>query len=147
MGIQANMDKVVAGLQAVNNRNLLGFTSLLEPGFKLFLMVKPELLMPKGQVSTPEGFAKYLNMLYTAFPKGNFAQKKITANGNMVYQELMLLGVHEGILELPSGVALPATGLKVKLPIEVFHTFNIQGGFICSTGYVNLLDIMHQFKH
>ena len=147
MGTQENMDKIVAGLMAVNNRDLKGFTSFLEPGFKLYLMVKPELLMPKGQVDTPEGFASYLEMLYTAFPNGYFAQKKIQANGNMVYQEIMLLGVHNGALELPSGIVLPATGLKVKLPIEVFHTFNNQGGFVSSTGYVNLLDIMNQLKN
>jgi hypothetical protein len=42
---------------------------------------------------------------------------------------------------------MPPTGLKIRLPVEVFHTFNNQGGFVSSTGYVNLLDIMKQFKN
>jgi predicted ester cyclase len=143
---QENIAKVTAGFVAVNNRDIPAFVALLEPDFKLFLIVKPERLMPQGQVSGPEGFAKYLEMLYTAFSDVVFDQQGITANGNMVYQQLVVRGKHTGPLTLPNGITLPATKLKVNLPTEVFHTFNEQGGFVSSTGYANLMDIMKQFK-
>lgn len=145
MSAQDNLNKVVAGLTAVNNHDVASFMRLLEPGFKLYLIVKPERLTPKGQVSDPQGFGAYLNMLYTAFPDVNFKQEGIRASGNMVYQELIILGTHNGPLELPNGTIVPATGFKVHIPTEVFHTFNDQGGFISSTGYVNLLDLVKQF--
>ncbi len=65
----------------------------------------------------------------------------------MVYQEFVILGTHSGPLLLPNGVRLPPTGMKIRLPVEVFHTFNSEGGFVSSTGYANLLDIMKQFKN
>ena len=146
MTTQDNIDKVTAGFAAVNNRDIPAFIALLEPDFKLFLIVKPERLMPQGQVSGPDGFAKYLEMLYTAFSDVVFDQQSITANGNMVYQQLVVRGKHTGPLMLPNGIQLPPTKLKVNLPTEVFHTFNEQGGFVSSTGYANLMDIMKQFK-
>jgi hypothetical protein len=86
-------------------------------------------------------------MLYTAFSDVVFHQESVQAQGNMVHQQFLILGKHTGPLQLPNGLQIPPTGLKIRLPIEVFHTFNIQGGFISSTGYVNLLDIMKQFKN
>ncbi len=139
------MRKVEAGLAAVNARDVAGFIRLLEPGFKLYLIVKPEQLMPQGQISGPEGFASYLNMLYTAFPDVHLQQESLKANGNIVHQELVIQGRHSGALVLPNGKVLPPTGLRVQIPTEVFHTFNDQGGFVSSTGYANLLDIMRQF--
>jgi predicted ester cyclase len=146
MTTQENINKVLAGLDAVNRRDLAGFMSLLEPDFKLFLILKPERLLPQGKVSGPEGFAAYLNMLYTAFTDAEFKQKSVQANGNMVHQEFVILGRHSGALVLPTGITIPPTGRKINLPIEVFHTFNDRGGFISSTGYANLLDILKQFK-
>jgi predicted ester cyclase len=146
MTAEDNKNKVLAGTFAVNNRDIEGFTRLLEPGFKLFLIVKPEKLLPHGKVSGPEAFATYLDMLYTAFSDVVFQQESLQAQGNMVHQEFLIIGKHTGPLQLPNGVTLPPTGLKIRLPIEVFHTFNNQGGFISSTGYANLLDVMKQFK-
>ncbi len=146
MSAQDNLNKVVAGLAAVNAHDLAGFMQILDPGFKLYLIVKPERLMPKGQVSSPQGFGTYLHMLYTALPDLQFQQVGIRANGNMVYQELIILGTHNGPLELPNGSMVNPTGIRVKLPAEVYHTFNDHGGFISSTGYVNLLDVMKQFN-
>lgn len=145
MSTQDNMRKVEAGLAAVNRRDVAGFIRLLEPGFKLYLIVKPEQLMPQGQISGPEGFAAYLNMLYSAFPDVHLQQESLKASGNIVHQELVIHGRHSGPLVLPNGRVLPPTGLRVRIPTEVFHTFNDQGGFISSTGYANLLDIMKQF--
>jgi predicted ester cyclase len=147
MTAEDNKNKILAGTEAVNNRDIQGFIRLLEPGFKLFLIVKPEQLLPEGRVSGPEGFATYLHMLYTAFSNVVFQQQNVQAQGNMVHQEFLILGKHTGPLMLPNGLQIPPTGLKIQLPIEVFHSFNTQGGFISSTGYVNLLDIMKQFKN
>ena len=140
------MDRVTAGLTAVNNHDVDGFVRLLEPGFKLFLIVKPEQFMPQGNINGTDGFAEYLHMLYGAFEDLRFEQKSLSANGNMVYQELLTLGKHSGPLHLPNGLEIPPTKLKIHLQTEVFHTFNSQGGFISSTGYVNLVEIMKQFK-
>ncbi len=145
MSAQGNLNKVVAGLTAVNNRDVAGFLRMLESGFKLYLIVKPEQLMAQGQISSPQGFGTYLQMLYAAFPDLCFQQVGIRANGNMVYQELIILGTHQGPLELPNGTLMNATGIRVHIPAEVYHTFDDQGGFISSTGYINLLDIMKQF--
>ena len=147
MTAEDNKNKILAGTAAVNNRDIEGFTRLLEPGFKLFLIVKPEQLLPQGRVSGPEGFATYLNMLYTAFSDVVFHQESVQAQGNMVHQEFLIIGKHTGPLLLPNGIQMPPTGIKIRLPVEVFHTFNNQGGFVSSTGYVNLLDLMKQFKN
>lgn len=146
MTTQENINKVLAGFAAVNNRDIQSFVKLLEPGFKLYLIVKPERLMPQGQISGPEGFATYLSMLYGAFSNVKFEQRAIQASGNMVYQDLLVLGKHTGPLALPNGLTVPPTGLKIRFPTEVFHTFNNEGGFISSTGYANLIDIMKQFR-
>jgi predicted ester cyclase len=147
MTAQDNLNRVLAGLTAVNNRDVQGFVDLLEPDFKLYLILKPEQLLPQGRVSGPEGFATYLNMLYTAFSDVVFKQVGIQANGNMVHQEFIILGRHNGPLVLPTGITIPPTGRKINLPIEVFHTFSEQGAFISSTGYANLLDVLKQFRN
>lgn len=144
LSAQDNINKVEAGLTAVNNHDVAGFVRLLEPEFKLYLIIKPEHLMPQGQISGPEGFATYLNMLYTALPDVNLRQDSIQAAGNLVHQELVILGRHSGPIELPNGRVLLPTGLRVQMPTEVFHTFTDQGGFVSSTGYANLLDVMKQ---
>ena len=147
MTAEDNKKKILAGTAAVNNRDVEGFMRILEPGFKLYLIVKPERLLPQGKVSGAEGFGTYLNMLYTAFSDMVFQQMSVQAQGNMVHQEFLIIGKHTGSLSLPNGVVLPPTGFKIRLPVEVFHTFNNEGGFVSSTGYVNLLDIMKQFKN
>jgi predicted ester cyclase len=147
MGAEENKKKILDGLKAVNERDVEGFIRLLEPGFKLYLITKPEQLLPPGSISGAEGFGTYLNMLYTAFSDIDFWQVKIEAHGNMVHQEFVIIGQHTGPLQLPNGMKLPPTGFKIRLPVEVFHTFNNEGGFVSSTGYVNLLDIMKQFKN
>jgi len=143
---QDNLDKVVAGLEAVNKRDIESFVLLLGPDFKLYLIVKPERLLPTGKVSGPEGFAGYLKMLFTAFSDVVFEQTNLQANGNMVHKEFLIRGKHDGPLELPNGITIPPTRRKIRLPVEVFHTFNEQGDYINATGYANLLDIMKQFK-
>jgi predicted ester cyclase len=147
MSAEDNEKKIMAGTIAVNNRDIQGFIRLLEPGFKLHLIVKPEKLLPQGRVSGPEGFSAYLYMLYSAFSDIIFQQVSLHALGNIVHQEFLIIGRHTGRLFLPSGIQLPPTGFKIRLPIEVFHTFNDQGGFISSTGYANLLDVLKQFKN
>ena len=146
MTAEDNKKKILAGTVAVNNRDVEGFIQLLEPGFILYLIVKPERLLPQGKFSGAEGFSTYLGMLYTAFSDIVFQQETVEAQGNMVHQEFLIVGKHTGPLLLPNGVELPPTGFKIRLPIEVFHTFNAEGGFISSTGYANLLDIIKQFK-
>ncbi len=146
MSADNNVKKVEAGLAAVNAQDIDGFISLLEPGFKLYLLVKPELLMPQGQKSGPEAFRKYLGMLYNAFPNFFAEQTNIRGSGHMVHQELVIHGTHMGTLILPNGMRIPPTGLRIQFPCEVFHTFNAAGGFASSTGYVNLLDMVKQFK-
>ncbi len=146
MSVEDNKQKILAGTEAVNQHDIEGFLRLLEPGFKLYLIVKPEKLLPQGRVSGPEGFGAYLQMLYTAFSDVVFQQLRLDAQGHMVYQEFIILGKHNGQLELPNGMVIPATKLNIRLPVEVFHTFNEKGGFINSTGYVNLMDIVKQFK-
>jgi predicted ester cyclase len=136
----------MAGLTAVNKRNINKFVQLIEPDFKLHLIIKPERLLPQGQFSGRKDFVAYLTMLYNAFSDIHFEQENLNANGNMVYQQLRVIGTHTGPLVLPNGVELPATRLKIRMPTEVFHTFNNEGGFISSTGYANLMDIMQQFK-
>lgn len=147
MTAEDNKKKILAGTTAVNNRDIEGFTRLLAPGFKLYLIVKPEKLLPHGKVSGPEGFSTYLGMLYTAFSDVVFQQESVQAQGNMVHQEFLIIGKHTGPLLLPNGMVLPPTRLKIRLPIEVFHTFNNMGEFVSSTGYANLMDIMKQFKN
>jgi len=147
MSAEDNKKKILAGTIAVNNRDIEGFVRLLEPGFKLFLIVKPENLLPSGKVSDPSGFSTYLGMLYKAFGDVVFQQQSIQAQGNMVHQDFLIIGQHSGPLTLPNGMEIPPTGIHIRLPVEVFHTFNDKGGFISSTGYANLLDIMKQFKY
>jgi predicted ester cyclase len=146
MAEKENIAKIETGLAAVNARDVAGFTRLLEPGFKLHLLIKPEQLMPHGQKSGADAFADYLNMLYTAFPDFHIEQVNIRAGGNMVHQEVKIHGAQRGPLALPNGITLPPSGMQVNIPVEVFHTFNASGGFIGSTGYVNLLDIARQFR-
>ena len=146
MSANDNIKKIEAGVAAVNARDMNRFVQLLEPGFKLHLLVKPEQLMPQGEKSKPEAFRAYLEMLYGAFPDFHVEQINIRGNGNMVHQELVIHGTHTGTLNLPNGTHIPPTRLRIKIPCEVFHTFNAAGGFIASTGYVSLLDILKQFK-
>ena len=146
MTTQENMDKVLAGLDAVNRRDIKAFVSLLSPDFKLYLIVKPERLLPQGQISGGDGFATYLRMLYAAFTDVIFEQKHLQANGNMVHQEFLIRGKHNGPLQLPNGVTIPPTNRKVHLNVEVFHNFNDQGEYVSATGYANLVDIMKQFN-
>jgi predicted ester cyclase len=146
MAEQDNIRKVEAGVTAVNARDMDGFVRLLEPGFKLHLLVKPEQLMPQGQKSQPEAFREYLEMLYEAFPDFKVEQTGIRGSGNMVHQELFIHGTHTGTLNLPNGTRIPPTRLRIRIPCEVFHTFNAAGGFIASTGYVSLLDLAKQFR-
>jgi predicted ester cyclase len=142
-----NLAKVTAGLTAVNKRDIDRVVQLIEPDFKLHLILKPEQLLPQGQLSGRDGFATYLAMLYKAFSDMRFEQENLNANGNMVYQQLRVIGTHTGPLVLPTGIELQATRLKVRMPAEVFHTFNSEGGFVSSTGYANVIDIMQQFKN
>ena len=146
MSTQDNMSKVTAGLTAVNTQDVDGFVRLLEPGFKLFLIVKPERLLPQGQVDGADGFGEYLKMLYAAFENVRFEQQSLSANGNMVYQELLVAGKHSGPLMLPNGLEVPPTQLQINMKTEVFHTFNNQGGFLSSTGYANLDDLVETFQ-
>jgi len=146
MSADDNIKKIEAGLAAVNAKDMDGFVRLLEPGFKLHVLVKPEQLMPQGQKSKPEAFREYLGMLYGAFPDFHVEQINIRGNGNMVHQELIIHGTHTGTLTLPNGMLIPPTRLRIRIPCEVFHTFNTSGGFIASTGYVSLLDMIRQFK-
>jgi predicted ester cyclase len=145
MSAEDNARKIEVGVAAVNARDIPGFVKLLEPGFKLHLILKPEQLMPQGQKAGAEGFAEYLRMLYAAMPDFKIEQTGIQANGRMVHQEVIVHGAHSGPLALPNGLTLPPTGLQVTIPTEVFHSFNAEGGFISSTGYVNLMDIAKQF--
>jgi predicted ester cyclase len=147
MSAQDNINKVLAGVEAVNRRDIAGFVRLLEPDFKLYLILKPEQLLPQGSISGAEGFGTYLTMLYTAFQDVEFQQQSLQASGNMVHQEFLIIGRHTGPLVLPNGVSIPPTGRRIRLPVEVFHTFNDQGGFVSSTGYANLLDVLKQFKN
>ena len=142
MSTQENTNKISAGLTAVNNHDVDGFVRLLEPGFKLFLIVKPEKLIPQGQVDGADGFGDYLKMLYSAFENMHFEQQSLSANGNMVYQELLVVGKHSGPLLLPDGREIQPTQLTINMKTEVFHTFNNRGGFLSSTGNANLLDII-----
>ena len=145
MSAEDNARKIETGLAAVNARDIPGFVKILAPGFKLHLILKPEQLMPQGQKSGAEGFAEYLRMLYAAFPDFQIEQTGLQANGRMVHQEVIVHGTHGGSLTLPNGITVPPTGLRVTIPCEVFHSFNAEGGFISSTGYVNLMDIAKQF--
>ena len=74
MTTQENLEKVLAGLDAVNQRDIQSFIALLSPDFKLYLIVKPERLLPQGRISGADGFATYLSMLYTAFSDVVFEQ-------------------------------------------------------------------------
>jgi predicted ester cyclase len=145
MSAEDNKNKILTGLKAVKAHDVDGFTRLLEPGFKLYVITKPEQLFPQGSLNGREGFGTYLNMLYTAFADVDFQQLNIEAQGNMVHQEFRITGKHTGPLVLPNGVKVSPTGIKINLQVEVFHTFNAEGGFISSTGYANLLDIMKMF--
>jgi len=145
MGSQENMAKVEAGFKAVNNRDVETFLALLDADFKLQLILKPELLQAHGDLKGQEGFRYYLNLLYTAFPDYLMEQTKIAAHGNMVYQEITIHGNHLGDFILPTGMKIPPTGLKIQIPVEVYHTFDVAGRFLSSTGYANLIDVFKQF--
>ena len=145
MPSQENMAKVEAGFTAVNKRDVETFLALLDPTFKLQLILKPEVLQAHGDLAGPEGFRYYLNLLYTAFPDYLMEQTKITAQGNMVYQEITIHGSHLGDFVLPNGLKVPPTGLRIAIPVEVYHTFDPSGRFLSSTGYANLIDVFKQF--
>jgi predicted ester cyclase len=142
---QDNANKIEAGFKAVNERDIETFLALLEPSFKLQLILKPELLQGKGTLHGLDGFRYYLNLLYTAFPDYVMEQVNITARGNMVYQEIIIHGTHQGEFELPNGMKIPPTGLRINIPVEVFHTFDAQGRFLSSTGYANMIEVFKQF--
>ena len=72
-------------------------------------------------------------------------QIELRASGNMVYHEIVIHGTHKVAFILPNGIQVPPSGMKVDLPIEVYHTFDPAGRFISSTSYINLLDVLKQF--
>lgn len=145
MSSEANVAKITAGFKAVNDRDFDAFLALLEPDFKLNLVLKPEMLQAHGEMQGREGFKYYLNLLNTAFPDYVMEQVSINAHGNMVYQQINLRATHLGNFILPNGIKIPPTGLRVMIPTEVYHTFDQNGAFKSSTGYANLLDVMRQF--
>jgi hypothetical protein len=73
-------------------------------------------------------------MLFTAFSDVVFEQTNLQANGNMVHQEFLIRGKLDVPLELPNGITIPPTRRKIRLPVEVFHTFSEQGDYINATG-------------
>ncbi len=145
MSSQDNIAKVQAGFKLVSERNFEAFLALLEPDFKLQLILKPEVLQAHGDLRGLEGFRYYLNLLATAFPDYVMEEVTIRAHGNMVFQEIILRGTHLGDFILPNGIKIPPTRLRVQVPSEVFHTFDPQGRFVSSTGYANLIDVLRQF--
>jgi len=147
MSSEENTAKIEAGFAFVNERNIDGFLSLLEPEFKLNLIMKPDMLQQAhGTLQGPDGFRYYLNLLYTAFPDYLMQQVSIRAHGNMVYQEIVIRGNHLGDFVLPNGIKIPPTRMKIEIPVEVYHTFDADGRFLSSTGYANLIDVVKQFK-
>ncbi len=145
MSPQDNLHKIQAGFKAVNERDIEAFLALLDPSFRLQLIVKPEVLQAHGTLEGLEGFRFYLNLLYSAFPDYSMEETRITAYRNMVYETITIRGTHKGDFQLPNGIKVPPTGLKVTIPVEVYHTFDDEGRFLSSTGYADLIDVLKQF--
>jgi predicted ester cyclase len=145
MSPEDNLSIVEAGFKAVTERDVEAFLALLDPSFQLHLILKPELLQTHGTLHGIEGFRYYLNLLFTAFPDYEMELVGITSHGNMVYQQLVIHGTHKGEFELPNGMKIPPTGLRVNIPVEVYHTFDQDGRFLSSTGYANIIEVLKQF--
>jgi ketosteroid isomerase-like protein len=145
MSAQDNMTKVEAGFKAVNERDLDTFLALLEPDFKLLLILEPAALQTQASLGGREGFKSYLDLLYSAFPDFRMEQVTISGHRNMVYQEIIIYGSHLGKFVLPTGLKIPPTGLKVRIPVEIYHSFDDTGCFKSSTGHAKLIDVLKQF--
>jgi len=145
MSAQDNIAKVEAGLKAVNEHGIDEFVALLEPDFKLQLILEPATSQSPGAANGRDGFRAYLWLLFSAFPDFRMEQVRISAHGNKVYQEIIVYGAHLGEFVLPNGLKIPPTGLEVRILVEIYHTFNESGGFISSTGHAKLVDVLKQF--
>jgi hypothetical protein len=145
MSAQDNMTKVEAGFKAVNEGDINTFLALLESDFKLLLIVEPETPQTQASLGGRDGFKSYLDLLYSAFPDFRMEQITISAHRNMVYQKIIICGCHLGEFVLPTGLKIPPTRLKVRIPVEIYHTFDETGSFRSSTGHAKLVDVLKQF--
>ncbi len=143
---QNSLAKIEAGIAAVNAQDVDGLLGLLEPGFQLNVILKPEQLLPPGQISGGQAIGEYLAMIFSAFPDFHLESRSLNGDGDLVHQQVVAHGTHLGLLTLPDGKLLSATRIQVQLPVEIFHSFNVSGGYVASTSYVNLLDVMRQFR-
>jgi predicted ester cyclase len=145
MSAEDNLNRIVAGFEAVSARDIDKFLSYLDPDFRLQVILKPLALHQQGTFNGKEGFRYYLNLLFTSFPDFHMDQIALRANGNMVYHEIVIHGTHQAAFTLPNGIVVPPSGMRVELPLEVYHTFDPTGRFISSTSYINLLVVLIQF--
>ncbi len=140
---RATIQDLVAGFNA---HDLDQFLRPFAPGFRMHVILKPEQLLPPGQLTNPAAYAAYLLMLFAAFPDLLVETFSLEASAQMVYHQIIVHGTHRGPLTLPNGRTLQPTGFFIDLPMEIFHSFDAAGHYVASTSYVNLLDVMHQFR-
>lgn len=145
MSVDDNLRKIEAGFAAVSARNIDGFLAILDPDFRLQVIIKPLALHQAGTFNGKDGFRYYLNLLFTSFPDFQMDQGVLQANGNKVYHEMVIHGTHEVAFTLPNGIQVPPSHTRINLPLEVFHTFDAEGRFMSSTCYINILDVVRQF--
>lgn len=145
MSAQDNLNKIAAGIAAVEAHDIEQFLSYLDPDFKLQLIIKPMALHQQGSFNGKDGFRHYLNLLLTSFPDFRMEQVALRAEADTVYHEMVIHGTHQAAFALPNGIVVPPTHMQVNLRIEAYYTFSPDGRFMSSTGYVNILDVLRQF--
>lgn len=142
MGAEENLRKVEAGFAAVNARDVTTFIGLLDPEFQLKLVVRPPMLGLQQGLSGADQLRYYFDLVFSAMPDFHLDQVALRANGNMVYHEVIARGTHQVSFTLPGGVRIPATGQRIEMPVEVYHTFDPSGRYMSSTVNVNMIDVL-----
>jgi predicted ester cyclase len=144
MSAEDNLRRVKLGFDAVNEHHIDAFIDLLDPEFRFQMVMRPQMLQTGGTINGPEGLRHYLNLFLTGFPDFHLEEISLRASGNMVYYEVIAHGTHTQGIPIPNSITIPATGQRVKIPVEVYHTFDTAGRYISTTVHVDIVDVIKQ---
>jgi hypothetical protein len=144
MSLEANLDIVRAGNRAIAAHDIEGALNSMHPAFKLNIVLQPRSLMTQGIVATSDMIRVMLTELFHVLPDCKVVEKDLRASNKSVYLEIMLTGTHCAPMKLPSGASIPASRLRVEIPMEVYSIFDESGDLIGSTCYVSLTNVLKQ---
>ncbi len=139
MSIEENLQRVDAGIEAFNDRDLDRFVGLRAESVVRHTPALPEPI--KGR----EALREFLQGFFVAFPDGHVEKVRSFGQGDWAIVELTFTGTHTGPLPGPGGTAIPATNKAVRLPYAIVvkseggevteeHEYYDQLGFMAQLG-------------